>query len=508
MKIAKIMFKRQSEPESAWRIFEFAPNFNYIYSEKNSTGKSTFMRFLLYSLGFNIPNTQKVRFEEFIIQTELLVEGCLTTIKRVDKKIWINDVEMFLPKDQMVVLSLLFKSESLDLLENILGAIYIDQDRGWTLLNRGTIIGGIKFYIEVFLHGLKGKDCDIEVKAALKKVDSELENYRQMKAVAEYKEQAIKASGEVQLQSGSVAFDTQVDVLENKRRELLLQKQSIEKRIDFLKRTIIDDSKFIDWVESHNIIVRGNNGERIPVTRNNIENYVDNTELNQIEIRRETIELKTIIEEIALVNKEINEQTMLFNGETIFDIFEHKISEIPIDLIAVENTIRRLSKEQSKYREILKNSAWKQNQWARKLNELILSYAQKLHINEYLDPGDCYLFKDIKSISGAIYHKMVFAFRISYNLILSEMLGFNVPLFIDSPSGREVEKEAVTEMITILEGDFADHQIFLASINNFIKDNANNKTIKMDGRLFNVISGQMSLFDIGLGENMTEEDNQ
>ena len=504
MIINKISFKRKNEPDSALRTLEFASNFNYIYSNKNSTGKSTLVRFLLYALGFNIPNTKKVKFEEFTIQTE--VTNCDNTllIRREGQKFWVNDIAMVLPNDTSVAHSVIFNCNSLDLLENILGAIYIDQDRGWTLLNRGTIIGGIRFYIEVFLHGLKGKDCDIEIKAALKKVDREIERYRQMKAIAEYKEQAIKSTGEVQLQNGSIAFDTQIDILENSRRELLLKKQSVEKRIKFVECTILDDKKFINWIESHNIIVRGLNGEQIPVTRDTIENYLDNTELNKIEIRRESIELKSIIEEIETINKEISEQTRLVNDETILDTFDHKISEIPIDLIAVENTIKRLTKEQSQYREILRNSAWKQNQWAYKLNNLILSYAKELHIDEYLESGDCYLFKDIKSISGAIYHKMVFVFRICYNLILSEMLQFNVPLFIDSPSGREVEQDAIRDMIAILERDFANHQIFLASINDFFKDNPNNKKIEMNGKLFDVISGQISFFDI-LSDKKTDE---
>lgn len=505
MKINKISFKRKNEPDSALRTFDFVSKFNYIYSKENSTGKSTLMRFLLYALGFSIPNTRKVKFEEFSIQTEIINGDVIFPIKREGRKFWVNGIEMVLPNDIMVAHSIIFKCDSLDLLENILGAIYIDQDRGWTLLNRGTIIGGIRFYIEVFLHGLKGKDCDADTKAALKRVDSELEKYRQMKAVAEYKEQVIKATGETQIKSGAIAFDTHNEVLENNRRELILQKQSIEKRIGFLEHTIADDKKFIDWIESHNIIVKGTNGEQIPVTRETIENYTDNTELNKIEIRRESIRLKSVIEQIAIINKEINEQSQLFNGETILDIFENRISEIPIDLIAVENTIKRLTKEQSQYREILRNSAWKQNQWAYKLNSLILAYAKELCIDEYLESGDSYLFKDIKSISGAIYHKMVFVFRLCYNRILSEMLQFNVPLFIDSPSGREVEQDAIKDMITILERDFSDHQIFLASINDFFKEAPDNKRIVMNGKLFDVRTGQISVFDILADKKTTDE---
>lgn len=498
MKIKKLSFKRISEPENAWRTFEFASNFNYFYSQKNSTGKSTLMRLLLYALGFNIPNTRKVKFEEFLINTEIDRMGTSIYIKRIANTLYINDIKLKLPNDTIIVHSLLFNSESVDLLENILGVLYIDQDRGWTLLNRGTIIGGIKFYIEVFLHGLKGADCDVEVKASLKKIEADLEKYRQMKVVAEYKEQAINATGEMQFQKGEITFDTQLNDLENERRELILQKQEVEKHIKFLEKTINDDKKFVDWLESHNIIVQGNNGEMIPVTRNTILNYVDNNELNKIEIRREYIALRKILNTIAILDEDIRSQTLLFKGETIFDEYERRLIDIPINLKAVNNTIKYLIREQSNYREILKNSAWRQNVWAKRLNGLIQAYAKELKVDEYLDGGDSFLFKDIKSISGAIYHKLVFVFRICYNQVTSEMLGYNLPMFIDSPNGREVEKETISTMFSILERDFSDRQIFIASIFNFIKKDTTNLIIEMNGTLFDFVTNQMSLFDLPL----------
>jgi hypothetical protein len=129
------------------------------------------------------------------------------------------------------------------------------------------------------------------------------------------------------------------------------------------------------------------------------------------------------------------------------------------------------------------------------LSQYISTYAQELGIEEFLEKSDCFLFKDIKSISGAIYHKMVFAFRISYACVLSENLKYKIPLFIDSPHGREVEKQAVDQMIAILERDFAEHQIFVASIFDFQKAGKDNKVIEMNGKLFDIISGQTSLFD-------------
>lgn len=51
--------------------------------------------------------------------------------------------------------------------------------------------------------------------------------------------------------------------------------------------------------------------------------------------------------------------------------------------------------------------------------------------------------RDLKSLSGAEFYKMVMAFKFSYIKVLQEKTGINFPIFIDSPGGREVEKETI-----------------------------------------------------------------
>ena len=41
----------------------FESGFNLIFSEKNSTGKTTLMRCLLYGLGYAIPSTKRFNIE-------------------------------------------------------------------------------------------------------------------------------------------------------------------------------------------------------------------------------------------------------------------------------------------------------------------------------------------------------------------------------------------------------------------------------------------------------------
>ena len=56
------------------RTIDFSAQENLIYSQKNTKGKTTLMRWLLFALGYNIPNTKGINFsknESFIICTPL-----------------------------------------------------------------------------------------------------------------------------------------------------------------------------------------------------------------------------------------------------------------------------------------------------------------------------------------------------------------------------------------------------------------------------------------------------
>ena len=57
------------------RTFNFTDSVNLIFSKENSKGKTTLLRFMLYSLGYNIPNTRKIRFDHCEVVTTILVDN-------------------------------------------------------------------------------------------------------------------------------------------------------------------------------------------------------------------------------------------------------------------------------------------------------------------------------------------------------------------------------------------------------------------------------------------------
>ena len=57
-------------------------------------------------------------------------------------------------------------------------------------------------------------------------------------------------------------------------------------------------------------------------------------------------------------------------------------------------------------------------------------------------------------------------------------IGISLPIVIDSPSGKEVQKENVEKMMDIIERDFPSNQVIIASIYQYDIDNLKTHTIE------------------------------
>ena len=141
------------------KIFTFTPGVNIVFSKENSVGKTTLLRMLMYALGYPIPNTRGIRFSDY--ETILTVIGVaesefVLTRNRDYIEITCDGTEKgySLPTEQNEIHTLIFGIENSEVVENLLGAFYVDQEKGWTLLNRGKAIGNIRFSLESLLRGL------------------------------------------------------------------------------------------------------------------------------------------------------------------------------------------------------------------------------------------------------------------------------------------------------------------------------------------------------------------
>lgn len=133
----------------------------------------------------------------------------------------------------------------------------------------------------------------------------------------------------------------------------------------------------------------------------------------------------------------------------------------------VKKAIEFLSDEISKVREEISLKTQENQEIIRNLYGIIFNYSKELGLIEYINQQSNFIFtSDLKSLSGAILHKMVFTFKIAYVKTIKEKTGLILPIILDSPNGRETIKENVKEMIKILVRDYSEHQIIIASVFN------------------------------------------
>ena len=70
----------------------------------------------------------------------------------------------------------------------------------------------------------------------------------------------------------------------------------------------------------------------------------------------------------------------------------------------------------------------------------------------------------------------------AYVKLIKEKTGIVLPIVLDSPTSREVERGTVETMLKIIQRDFPEHQLIVASIYDY--DLKNKKMIEFKDRLF------------------------
>lgn len=480
-------FKIREYRSHNWKHVDLNSDVCVFYSKHNSTGKTTLIRAILYTLGFPIPNTELIKFENYEFLLELSHKDTNYIVIREDKLLKVNDIEFDLPVEQSAAHAFLFGIANAELLYNLLGTIYFDQEKGWTLLNRGTIIGTNRFYIESFFRGLKNDESNesYEIVARVTALDKKIAQYKLMSNIAEYQE-AINQSGADVIDYQT--FDQELSVKIGER-ELLLK--DVESELDRVTDIIKSNKSFSDYLECRKIYVKNPlDGSVIPVNRDTLLDYQDVSEINQVRRSMLVSQRNILKKQIAELTSQQEKQARLFNLPTLDDELTKRLANIQgIGAVEVNSILKKLKKEKTDLTNLLNTRTKNDNPWISRAYETIGKYTQELNLP--FDYKIDIFTHNLKGKSGAVLHKMVFAYKLAFIKLLSDKIGYELPIFCDSPSGREVEKETINTMLKILQRDFSGHQLIVASIFKYEDVLPKAKIITMDGTLFN----QQSLLD-------------
>ncbi len=468
------------------KIF-FTDSNNLIFSKKNSRGKTTLLRLMLYGLGYNIPNTKNIKFNKCNVSIEVESEISGTILLNRDN---LNSIEVtilpstekktyVLPEQFEEFQKILWGTSSSDIINNLLGAYYVDQEKGWTLLNRGVVIGSIHFNIEELIRGLSKIDCSELIKKE-KRLEKEISKRKQMYDVAQYRASLEESAGALLTDTYEVENNNTLDMLLNEQKKI----KSELRRID---STLSDNKKFKKFIADMKLLIQAPDGTVFPVTEQNIIGLNDSIEL--LVSKRKSISAKysqiaNMIEKLQQEQEhdKENEQLTFFQSETSIEKFDKSISRLKLNPVTVKRELDSLQKELKYIREEISRTTKLNNSMSSVISEIIIKYATELGIGDKDSIPVSYLFtSNLKELSGAVLHKTAFAFRLAYIVAIEKIINVKLPIILDSPSGKEVDPENIKLMMNILKRDFSDHQIIIASIYSY--DFSELNTITIDDHL-------------------------
>lgn len=356
--------------------------------------------------------------------------------------------------------SVLFGTDNADVLGNLLGAFYVDQEKGWTLLNRGVAIGSIHFNIEELIRGLSGRDCTSLIQQEAK-LSRELGKYKQMFSVAQYQET-------IETEEGALAIEHYDEKIDSELEQLRIRQNALKRELRRLDKAIRDNKQFSKFIAEMKLLIKGPDGTTIPVTAENIVGFDDSIEYLITKHKLISAELASVLSSITAheaQRQSEDEQLSFWESETMTQAFDRRIASLQINAVAIEKEIKRLEKELRDVRQAITDSTKTNNDVVNNLYQNVLKYAVELGIGSDTTIAASYLFtSNLKELSGALLHKTVFAFRLAYIIEIERAINIKLPIILDSPSGKEVDQENIKLMMDILKRDFADHQIIIASI--------------------------------------------
>jgi hypothetical protein len=257
------------------KSFSFWPGNNLITSDKNAVGKTTLLRFLLRGIGYQIPSTKGLNFDAYETETKIVsndIEYVLTRRKdiiEITSPLNLHKKTFLLPQDEIELHKIILPSSSVSssFYTNLLGAWYFDQEKGWTLLNRGTIIGRYKFSIEEIVRSLANIDLS-SILAEKDKIEREIYQYKKIFSIAEYQNEIKREKKEIVFDSVQEEMQKQIDILK-------YDKSKLENDIQEIEKSQKDNESFKKYIQQMKLTVSWNDSKNIPVNYETIDNFRD-----------------------------------------------------------------------------------------------------------------------------------------------------------------------------------------------------------------------------------------
>ena len=453
----------------------FSEKINLIFSSENTKGKTTFLRLLFYALGYQMPSMKQINFKSIYTEIVFLEKEIEYTAKRDGDILSLYKNELLintypLPSKHDEFLSTIFNYNKLGVLKNLLGFMYVDQEKGWTLLNRGTVVGRIKFSIEELLSSLKGTDI-IELLEEKSRCEQNKSKYNALLSLQSLKEQIVENSSSI---DDEMIISDVENELSQRISKLTIEINNLNKSIKYVSDAIEKEQQFRDYIDSMMLRIRVDGYENGVLVKS--DNIIGNEgRIDILKARRSflSIEVEKRNREKKILEKQLFEEQNKKYGNSLFLDGENKFYAIDkailsfddINQESVKAALDDVTKELKNVRKEIKRKVTYQNDYIDRIYNKVLEYASILKIDDKIDAKKDFIFTtDLKSFSGAALQKIVVAFKIAFLKVVEEDMGTILPLVLDSPKSRELDDNNTKLIMDLIKTKLPSNQVFIASI--------------------------------------------
>ena len=450
---------------------ELKEGFNLFTSNnENSVGKSTYCRLIFHGLGFSIPATENINFEKIFSKIYLTERGKSFVVSRANKILKVEiEGENFtqnykLPEEHISFLSFLFGCENIRIVKNLLGLMYIDQEKGWTLLNRGKVIGNNRFSIDELISGLNNIDCeDLFNKREL--LESQIDKYVSLISIGTIKEQYYKENNNLEIINPAEELKKDIASVQ-------LEIDNINRKINQINSVIKQDKTFFDYIESMNLYFK-TDSESIRITRDRIENSV-NIEYLQAHksilandiflLEKKKTQLVSSYEKIAYG------QQNLFNENIDVDVekgVNMQLSSLNLDINSIKKILEEKKKDLKSLNVDIKNKIRKGNEFIKAIYDKFLDNARELGVENSISDKEDYIFTDdLKCRTGAMFQKLIIAYKVAVLQIVETFLNTKLIFVVDSPKSKELDDNNTKLIMNFLKNKLSNNQVLVFTIFN------------------------------------------
>lgn len=481
-----IFLKKLEYQYSNWvkQTITFTQGVNVLLSDVNSVGKTTLIRIILYALGFPVRATKGIDFE--YLKYSLSLNNYQGNDVQITKEEHGENAPVLITvagttytklrrDSQEVFKNYIFGIESDLIIENLLGSFYFDQEKGWNVLNRGRVIGAIRFSIEDFLRGLGDEDVS-ELRDEIANLSQARDDYRRFLRIVELSDIPF----EVKNSESENGAESQEGI---KSKILMLNSQIkyFESEVSKLESVLNEDKNLANFITSLHLFVKVR-GERIRVTSSNLDGFTLSQKYILSRVRRLKDDIKKMKNDRdALTQK----NTAILYPDSLLAKYKKRIKEAGFSVLDLQDSIAMLSAKIKEKKRELEDCI--SETYFKYVNTKISEFLNILKVrNPYPDDFDVVLLDKLYPLSGAELYKHIVAFKFSYVLALREKFGINLPIVIDSPYAKELDDNNFEKVLKIVSSDFSDNQIIMASIRDTISF-AHNRISICDGVLENPV---------------------